>query len=112
MINKNLANQQNLTSLEIENIEFLHQERNKLYKCFFDAIKANDRIKIEELKKKYTEGEFLLQRAWGFTQDESYHRFWDIPGCTCPSMDNADRLGFNEKIFSGSCPIHGNFKSV
>jgi hypothetical protein len=52
--------------------------------------------------------EFKLQAAWGFSQDKNYHNRWNrIFGCTCPTMDNKERIGTPYRIFNTSCKWHG-----
>jgi hypothetical protein len=52
--------------------------------------------------------EFKLQAAWGFSQDKNYHTRWNkIKGCTCPTMDNRERIGTPYRIHDTSCKWHG-----
>lgn len=52
--------------------------------------------------------EFILQMLWGFSLDANFHTHWiDIRGCTCPRMDNMERIGFG-RVISSDCPWHGN----
>ena len=32
---------------------------------------------------------------------------FDLAGCTCPCMDNKERVGQNEKLYTIDCPYHG-----
>ena len=51
--------------------------------------------------------EFKMQRLWGLKEDEKYHTYWMMPKqCTCPKVDNLDRLGHG-RIISEDCPLHG-----
>lgn len=54
--------------------------------------------------------EFDLQKLWKFEQDPKFHRYQlYIKGCTCPKMDNEERVGRTEdRIHSFSCPWHGS----
>ena len=54
--------------------------------------------------------EFDLQRLWKFEQDPTFHRYQTaIRGCTCPKMDNDERVGRTiERLMSISCPWHGS----
>ncbi len=53
--------------------------------------------------------EFMLQKNWNFDQNEEYHSYWfRMPGCTCPIMDNQERLGTPYGIITVSCPYHGS----
>ena len=56
---------------------------------------------IKELLEELQEAENNLQAAWGLKKDVNYHTYWMCPkACTCPKMDNMDRLGFG-RIISG-----------
>lgn len=57
----------------------------------------------------YTLIELELQEAWGFTQDKNFHKFWNRPGCICPSMDNDDRYPYGPYIHTTDCSLHGFF---
>jgi len=62
---------------------------------------------LQILSKIITELDFKLQEAWGFDRNARMHRFWELPGCSCPQMDNEERLGTGFHIIDGLCPIHG-----
>jgi hypothetical protein len=52
--------------------------------------------------------EFKLQAAWGLSQDKNYHNRWNrIKGCSCPTMDNRERVGTPYRIHSITCKWHG-----
>ena len=56
--------------------------------------------------------EFELQRLWGFPQDKEFHRYWlNIGSCSCPKMDNMDRLGYG-RIINLGCPVHGTSQDI
>ncbi len=65
------------------------------------------KLKLKLLASMLTALEFEQQRLWKFTLDANYHRFFDLPGCTCPKLDNAERVGSPHKIHNVDCPIHG-----
>lgn len=55
---------------------------------------------IEEL-------ELEIQELWHFNLDRNYHRYWKyIKDCTCPKMDNEDRMYFGRRIINKSCKWH------
>lgn len=51
--------------------------------------------------------EYQLQDCWGFERNNSWFKFWDRPGCTCPKMDNDDSYPSGIYNIRGDCPIHG-----
>lgn len=106
-INPRLAARQGLTDLQIDELKDLHIKRCQLYERFTYFL-TQENSYIPELLKEYTAGEFAMQRLWGFPEDANYHRFWDIPACTCPRMDNNERVGTPYHITSSECPLHGS----
>ena len=65
-----------------------------------------------EIADKIEQLELNLQRLWGFPQDEEFHRYWlNIGSCSCPKMDNMDRLGYG-RIINLDCPVHGTSQDI
>lgn len=62
---------------------------------------------LRSYAKDLTEIEFELQRLWKFDLNANFHRFWEAPKCTCPVLDNRERLGYDGGITSKDCPLHG-----
>jgi hypothetical protein len=65
--------------------------------------------KILEAAQKATDLEFKIQEAWGFTKDSKFHRFWEMPHCSCPKLDNADSWPTGIYTYNLDCKIHGCF---
>lgn len=83
----------------------LHKTKDSIFK----EIEATDKPDVLEfLAGQVTHVEFALQRAWGFPQSASYHRFWNTPKCSCPQMDNEERYGTKQFIITTSCRLHGD----
>jgi len=57
-----------------------------------------------------TKIEYRLQKLWGFPVNKNMHRFWTLPHCSCPKMDNEDRYGTIYHIINQSCVLHGESK--
>ena len=57
--------------------------------------------------------EYMLQKAFGFSQDADKHTHWlKAKMCRCPKLDNTDPAFFGSgKIINGDCPIHGTYIS-
>lgn len=103
-----LALQQRLSDEGLETIKALHCDRLEQYERFQVAVaKSVSPEEMNVLIDEFTAREFKMQEVWGFSQDVNFHRFWDIPGCLCPRMDNDERVGTPYKVYNGSCPIHG-----
>ncbi len=103
-INTNLAIRQNLTDEDVENIKKLHAIRN----CYFGLIEVtDDKSELINIRDIITQIEFSLQKIWGFEEDARYHRFFDIPKCDCPKLDNSDLLGTGHRYINPNCILHG-----
>lgn len=94
---------------KLEDIKHLHEVK---YLLMVEMDSSNSSGMGSDVLKTYakliTEVEFKLQDAWGFPRNNDYHRFWDLPGCKCPKMDNDDRWPTGYYVINGDCPIHGN----
>ena len=103
VMNKGLLDSQNCWG-NLKKIKELHIKRYELY----DKINSEvDSKKLEMLGKDSTELEFQLQELWNFKRDINFHRFWDLPKCRCPKLDNDDTYPFGFYVVSGDCPLHG-----
>ena len=102
-LNKNLILRQGLTEGEVEKIKELHVCRLILEW----EIATNKDADFESLIRDWHEVQFKLQEAWKFPLDKNYHRFWDIPTCKCPKMDNDDAYPTGYYVYSADCPLHG-----
>ena len=50
-----------------------------------------------------------LQKAWDLKATTKWHTYWMLPkACTCPKLDNTERLGHG-RIISEDCPLHGKY---
>jgi hypothetical protein len=70
---------------------------------------TEDASTLRALAKSVTMTEFALQEAWGFERDIRYHRFWLLPKCSCPKMDNEDNYGTDFLLRDLTCILHGGF---
>jgi len=96
--------QQGITDEGLEELKRLHQDR-LLTEQFMEG--TDDPKKLKALFEVWTNIQYSLQMAWGFPEDANYHRFWEVPKCACPPIDNSERLGTPYKIVDSACPIHG-----
>lgn len=104
MINQNLVNRQKVSAEDVKKIVKLQTIR----KYFYDFIElSNDKEEIRRLDKIITQIEFQLQKLWGFPQNRNFHRWFDVPKCSCPKWDNADSLGSDFRIINPNCILHG-----
>jgi hypothetical protein len=107
-LNYEMLKRQKCTSDEIRLILSLAKDKRKLYKEMYTAALQNDSRKLKLLAKKVTQIEYTLQLLWHFKRDKKFHRFWEMPGCKCPKMDNAEAWPTGYYTISGNCPIHGH----
>jgi len=104
-INNNLVIHQKVSPEDVKKIEKLQNIRS----YFYDFIElSEDKEEIRRLVKFITQIEFQLQKLWNFKPDETMHRWFDVPKCSCPKMDNAGYLGTPYKTINPKCIIHGN----
>lgn len=104
MINMQLANERKLSDEDIKNIIYRQKYRETLAEMYTSG-KYSARLYQEE----WTANEFELQKLWGFPEDQQYHKFWKMQGCTCPKMDNEDAYPTGFYVNNGSCPLHGHY---
>ena len=107
MINEALIVKQGLTFEEAHKVKELQKERLNIEDKINQALKQGRLGIAQAYCKVWTENEFELQRTWKFPVDARFHRFWTIPGCKCPSMDNQDRYPLGDYVVNSSCPLHG-----
>jgi len=104
-LNERLAKQQKVTDEQLAALRLSHQVRFVLFK---EAKATKDRRKLKLLAKLFDELEFMQQEQWNFPQDPNFHRFFELPGCTCPKLDNEDALGTIYRITDLQCAAHGS----
>ena len=105
-LNSRLAVRQKVTDDQLQALRASHVVRRTI----FDLAKANEThaTTLRMLARVFDNLENEQQLLWNFGADPNFHRFFDMPGCTCPRMDNEDRLGTPYHVYSGDCPIHGD----
>jgi len=84
---------------------FLYGQLNALL-CM--SWHTQDETDLKELYKAVTAVEFALQDFWGFERNINFHHYsFRMKGCTCPQMDNEERIGTGQMIHNGDCIYHG-----
>lgn len=104
-LNKNLICRQNLTNVEVRHIEKLHDARLDILE---QMLTETDPDKLVNLALMHRCNQFSLQKAWKFPLNADFHDWYEVPGCTCPKMDNQDMKGTPYHIYSGDCKIHNH----
>lgn len=104
-INSRLVANQGLDLDTVNNINKLHRVRN----CYLTLMEeVNDKQILRHFSDVITQIDFQLQSLWKFKEDSSYHRFWELPKCDCPKMDNQDVQGTGHRYINPNCTLHGD----
>jgi len=102
-LNEELIAKQDLDGEAVAEVLGLHARKMAVMAGMEEAEDSS----LEAYAREITCIEFSLQRAWGFSQNENYHRFWLVPRCLCSDMDNEDRYPTGQYTIAGECPVHG-----
>lgn len=71
-----------------------------------EEVKENPRGAKYDPNEFVRDIEFTMQGLWGFSRDAEFHTHWlDLKGCTCPKLDNLERIPCG-RITNTSCPWH------
>ena len=74
-----------------------------------EEVNGVDNTDYEILLPHLTLLESQLQELWGFPVDERYHHYsFKLKGCSCPYMDNMERLGSGMFFINKKCIVHGS----
>jgi hypothetical protein len=102
-LNEQLIQSQKLDVEDVATILGLHARKLALYR----AMETAEEFSLEAYGRELRDLEYALQRSWGFPQSAKYHRFWEVPRCTCPTIDNEERYPSGMYVVNGNCPVHG-----
>lgn len=108
-LNRLLIKRQGCTVETVEKLKQVHYERMGVIKRMEET---DDPVALQVLNKSIIEIDFKLQELWGFPQDPNYHRWWEVPKCKCPKLDNSDNYGTKYRIIRGDCPVHNMPKEI
>lgn len=103
-INPSLVVKQHLDFEKVALIKKLHVLKARVIEIMENSVTKSA---LRNGADTITQIEFMLQGAWGFTKDKNFHRWWEVPKCECPKLDNAERYGTEYTITNKDCPIHG-----
>lgn len=102
-LNPRLIAKQGLTADEVARLEELHKVRHGVIQRMKRSKKPET---LRKLAAEVTEIDFKLQAVWKFPLDANFHRFWELPHCSCPYLDNLDDYPYRQH-YSKECLIHG-----
>jgi len=107
-LNGALAKKQGLHAIEIELLKISHLTRDLLFRTM---EQTDNPVILRKLADKFDELEFEQQKLWHFDEDKNFHRWFEVPKCTCPKLDNEDLIGCEQKVIDLKCIIHGGKRS-
>ena len=104
-LNTGLAKRQNLSAEDIEMLKDTHVMRALI----FQAMERSDDVAtLKSFAAMFERLEYLQQELWKFGKDKNFHRWFEVPKCSCPVLDNLDRIGHEDNVINLSCIIHGD----
>lgn len=102
-LNARLVAQKNLSSDDVEWIKKFHVDRLGIEEVMENASHKD----LKGLYALWYDNQRTLQEAWKFPLNDNFIRFWNVPQCTCPKMDNEDAYPTGYYTVNSSCPVHG-----
>ncbi len=87
-LNPRLMESQKATG-NLDLIKDLHVQRLALEDLMKNLNPKTQQKVLKEAAKEWEDNQRALQNAWHFPQNDNYIRFWDVPHCACPKMDNS-----------------------
>lgn len=106
-LNSDLVAAHDLDEGQITKIKKLHVEKYKMVRLMELSSKEEVQV-LREIASAISDIEFELQKEWGFTQDANFHRWWNLPHCACPKLDNEDAYPSGYYVVSDACVLHGH----
>ena len=105
-VNLSLAEERGLSYDDIRIVETLHKVRDRIHK----KLKAKEAEPTPAVSKFLEDIEETLGEIWFGKADLSYYKFWKVPKCTCPKIDNEEiypSWASWAYYYSIDCPLHG-----
>lgn len=103
-LNDKLAKLNNVSDENIAKIVKAHIFKLKQFELM---EQTDNKCLLKSLADVIEQIEYELQELWGFAKDKNFHRWFDVPKCTCPKLDNEERIGTSYRIIAVHCPVHG-----
>lgn len=89
------------------NLELIKDAFKHKHELILEMLKIPTQDRLIELAEEIHCIDYIIQDLYGFPMDFNYHRFWEVPQCSCPLLDNQDRWGTGSYIMAKDCKIHG-----
>jgi len=77
------------------------------YKLFTKMDETDNSNELKALAEEVKQNEFSIQELFNFPRNFDFHRWWEVPKCLCPKMDNQDCWGTKYNYHNTNCPVHG-----
>jgi hypothetical protein len=106
-LNQNLVILQDISISNIKKLVKLHLKLRSVYELMKST---DDSILLRKLANQCKKIEFAQQKCWNFPLDETFHKWYEVPKCSCPHMDNFEMRGTSFKYINADCLIHGSKK--
>lgn len=103
-INKYLAEEHAISDTQLDEIKKLHRHSHTILS---EMEKTDDYDELNYLFWLWEKTQYSLQVAWGFPEDRGYHKFWTVPKCSCPRLDNEERYPLGNYVVNTNCKVHG-----
>ena len=107
VINMELAQKQQLLEEDIKKLLIIYEKINILINHMSKLNPIKNKKELIDLYNKWTNYQFTLQDLWKFPRDATFHRDYELPHCTCPKIDNYERLGTIYRVRTEGCIYHG-----
>lgn len=107
MINLALVRKQGITDDAAYRIMYLQHARDKIHEAMQLIGETGEKQILKEFAALLPAIESSLQNLWDFEQNINYYRFWEVPHCLCPLMDNNDAYPTGYYTVNSNCPVHG-----
>ena len=104
LININHSSWSKLSKTKKLNIITLNIDRDKTLVVINEGTSVDDVFTQAVLRLR--DINYVLQDVWGFKQDSTRHKDWELPFCECAKMDNRDNYGTGVQSINLECPVH------
>jgi len=106
-LNKDLILEKGLSNSIVDELLAVHLAKFKVFEEMDNAPEST----LYALALRIEMLEFKLQRLWGFSEDDAYHKWREVPRCDCPYLDNLDYYDHKLRNYHMGCPVHGKIAS-
>ena len=89
-----------------DSVDLIKQLYKNKFKLYVSMEKESDQAKLQKLAGKVWANEKEIQKAFNFQPNENFFRFWEMPKCSCPVLDNQDTWGTSIHYYSATCVLH------